>query len=254
MVNLNRLKELTNELELKYEKFKNEYDELEDKYKFIVENLNEGIWQIDIDGNTTYINKRGAEILDYTQEEIIGTNITKYTPKFEMDRLKNFMDRRKVGISEVHEFEFLKKNGTCVYCLVSATSIIINGEYKGAVAAIQDITDLKESQVICKGMADSSFDPMVVHRNGVVLDVNEAFIKLSGLSKEQIIGKNSWDLIVPKESLPIIQEHVYNKSSDYYVAKLEFPNCTAKEYLFHGRTLKFNGYSDIRVVVFREAL
>ena len=46
--------------------------ESEEKYRNIVETANEGIWIIDAEARTTYVNKKMAEMLGYSQEEMIG--------------------------------------------------------------------------------------------------------------------------------------------------------------------------------------
>ena len=46
--------------------------ESEEKYRNIVETANEGIWIIDAEDRTTYVNKKMTEMLGYGQEEMIG--------------------------------------------------------------------------------------------------------------------------------------------------------------------------------------
>ena len=53
-------------------KLKRDYKESEEKYRNIVETANEGIWIIDAEARTTYVNEKMAEMLGCSQEEMIG--------------------------------------------------------------------------------------------------------------------------------------------------------------------------------------
>lgn len=53
--------------------------ESEAKYRRIVETSQEGIWEIDSETCTTYVNQRIAEMLGYTPEEMLGRKIRSFT-------------------------------------------------------------------------------------------------------------------------------------------------------------------------------
>jgi len=46
--------------------------ESEEKYRNIVETANEGIWVVDAERRTTYVNSKMAEMLGYSVHEMIG--------------------------------------------------------------------------------------------------------------------------------------------------------------------------------------
>ena len=50
------------------------FDAREARYRRIVETVQEGIWQIDADGVTTYVNGRLAEMLGYSVDELLGAS------------------------------------------------------------------------------------------------------------------------------------------------------------------------------------
>jgi PAS domain S-box-containing protein len=239
MIDLSKLKALTEDLSA-----------LEDKYRFIVENLNEGIWQIDENAKTVYANKRLADILGYTPEEMIGTPLTDYIFPEDLATLGEKIERRKQGIVEVHDFTFKNRSGGHVMCLVGTSPILYHGEYRGALAAVTDITHIKEQEYICKAMADAAFTPMLVHRDGIIIDVNAELLKESGFTREELIGSNSYNLF-PPESLPIAQQKVATHSTEPYIMPLRRKDGNLYKYEIRGRTLKFNGYSNLRVVALK---
>ena len=51
------------------------------------------------------------------------------------------MDRRRSGIYETHEFEFLRKDGQRIYATLATAPIFdSDGNYTGATAGVMDIT------------------------------------------------------------------------------------------------------------------
>jgi len=45
----------------------------EEKYRRLVETLTEGIWVLDKDANTSFVNPRMAQMLGYTIDEMMGS-------------------------------------------------------------------------------------------------------------------------------------------------------------------------------------
>jgi PAS domain S-box-containing protein len=126
----------------------------EQKYQQIVDNLHEGIWMIDGETRTSYVNRRMAEIMGYTVEEMLGRPMLEFIDNTRIEAAMRNLKRRSEGIREQVEFEFRRKDGAPVYLTIAASPFINeNGSYSGAVAGIMDITErvmaekaLKESE------------------------------------------------------------------------------------------------------------
>ena len=118
--------------------------ESETQFRRIVETAGEGIWMIDAENNTTYVNQRMADILGYTIEEMLDTNLFDHMDAAaEMEAKKN-VERRRQGIIEQHDFRFKHKDGHDVWALLSTTPVIDSkGQYEGALAMLMDITERK---------------------------------------------------------------------------------------------------------------
>jgi len=118
--------------------------ESEEKYRFVVENCQEGIWAIDENANTTFVNQKMAEMLGYKAEEMMGASLFEFMDEEWKKIAMEKFERRKQGISEQHEFEFLKKNGEKVWTSLS-TSPLYGPEknFIGALAFVSNITQRK---------------------------------------------------------------------------------------------------------------
>jgi signal transduction histidine kinase len=61
------------------------------------------------------------------------------------------IERRKAGISEQHDFEFIRKDGTRIYAALETSPITdSDGEYVGALAGVMDITERKHAEADLK--------------------------------------------------------------------------------------------------------
>ena len=129
--------------------------ESEKKYRQLVETLREGVWVIDQDAYTTYVNPSMAAMLGYTPDEMLGRHLFSFMDEGGVKAAKDNLERRRQGITEQHDFEFLRKDGTRVYTSLETSPITDDdGNYVGAIAGIQDITERRRTQVALRRYAE----------------------------------------------------------------------------------------------------
>jgi PAS domain S-box-containing protein len=121
--------------------------ESEEKYRRLVETLMEGIWVLDKDANTTFVNPRMAQMLGYTVDEMLGKHLFSFMDEQGRMNATRYLERRQQNIKERHDFEFIRKDGTKIYTSLETSPITDeNGNFSGAVAAIADITERKQAE------------------------------------------------------------------------------------------------------------
>lgn len=119
----------------------------EEKYRHLIENLQEGIWVIDKDSYTTFVNPRMTEMLGYTTDEMIGKHLFSFMDKRGVEIAQNFLNRRKEGVEEQHDFEFLRKDGIRLYATLETAPVFDGkGNYSGAIAGVIDISRRKRAE------------------------------------------------------------------------------------------------------------
>lgn len=126
-------------------KVEEELNRSKEQYRKIVETAQEGIWMLDENNYTTFVNKKMCEMLEYTREEMMGRQ--NYDFKDEKGRLKAKEDiaRRKTGVAETLTTSFITKSGRTVYTTVSTNPIFDDqGNYVGALGMFTDITERKK--------------------------------------------------------------------------------------------------------------
>ncbi len=110
----------------------------------IINTAHEGIWVLDKEANTSFVNPQTAKLLGYFKEEMEGQPLFNFMDEEAAVEAKEYFKQSKEGIVEKHDFRFKHKNGTDVWTIVSTTPMFNNtGEFTGALGMITDITDLK---------------------------------------------------------------------------------------------------------------
>ena len=97
--------------------------ESERKYRQLVETLQEGVWAIDKDSKTTFVNSHMADMLGYRAEEMIGKALFDFMDEHGVEIARKNVERRKQGITEQHDFEFLRKDGTRIYTRLTTSPL-----------------------------------------------------------------------------------------------------------------------------------
>jgi len=81
---------------------------VEEDYRSLVENAEDGIFTIDLDGRFTYMNKKGMELLGYAREELLGQNfVTVIAQEYREATIENFRKRSEEHTSEVRSLAYL---------------------------------------------------------------------------------------------------------------------------------------------------
>ena len=168
---------------------------IESKYRNFLEVLHEGIWVIDKDAYTTFVNPRMAEIFGYPVNEMVGKHLFSFMDKKSIATCKRLLGRRQRGIRERHEFEFIRKGGGRIHALL-ATSPITNdkGNYIGAIASVQDITEQKMADETLRvkdaAIASSINAIAMADIKGNLTYVNPSFLKMWGYGNDKdVLGK-----------------------------------------------------------------
>jgi two-component system cell cycle sensor histidine kinase/response regulator CckA len=123
--------------------------ESENKYRNILESIDEGYYEVDRAGNFTFVNRAVCEILGYSKEELIGLNNRDYTTVETSKKLfKTFNSAFLSGKpKQIMDYEIIMKDGD-VRILELSTALIKDdaGNQVGFRGIARDITKRKQSE------------------------------------------------------------------------------------------------------------
>jgi len=111
------------------------------RFRNIVETADEGIWQVDADWKTTYVNSRMEDLLGCAPGSMLGRPLGDFVDQAAREQAATLQTRRQLGIREVHDFHFVRADGGDLYALVSTTpSFADDGRFIGSTAMVTDIS------------------------------------------------------------------------------------------------------------------
>ncbi|BDZ71604.1 PAS domain-containing response regulator [Methanobacterium petrolearium] len=124
--------------------------ENEEKYRSMIEKIHSGVFLINLRNQLSYVNREMAKMLGYNVKEMINKDISNFIkPDGESifnDHLHNITKRtkEKENLAQTYELEFIKKDGTTLWGLVSTNPVFKpNKQYLGAISIITDISSRK---------------------------------------------------------------------------------------------------------------
>ena len=165
----------------------------EERYRNIIETTSEGVWMIDGDHRTTYVNRRMGEMLGYAVEEMLGRPVS------------DFMEGggSSLAAGGAREMRYRRKDGSEMWGLLSGSPLSDgSGGYGGALAMIADITERKHSEdsvarlaAIVEASPDGIFS---TDTEGRITSWNAAAERIYGYSEEEALGQSGWMLVLPE--------------------------------------------------------
>ncbi len=191
--------------------------ESEEKFRNIVTAANEGIMITNPEHLVTFTNNALEKMLGYSVSEIIGRNLREFIDDSELNDYKNKMSERSKGRHDLFERIYKRKDGTSLIGLVSAVPIYDDkNSFTGSLAMITDISEMKKAeekvQLLAHAVENTEEGISITDLNNQFIFVNEAFTKIFGYRKSELLGQSFRMLIAQNFDNPEV-EVVKNESS-----------------------------------------
>ncbi|MEN6391406.1 MAG: PAS domain S-box protein [Syntrophomonas sp.] len=197
------------------------------------------------DGRYIEVNDAWVKNSGFKREEAIGRTAMELNVWVSLDEREQIMTELRVKGSVCnHEVRFRTKNGSIKICLFSADVLSLpQGTYM--LSVFRDITLLKQtdealrlSQEKYTKAFQSHPEPMSINTlpDGVYVEVNEAWLKATGFTREELMGRSAVDISL----------WVNNEEREYWLNRIKANNHTMR-----GEGIRFrmkNG--DIRTFIF----
>jgi len=120
--------------------------EAEQKYRTLIENLNEIIYRLDNKAVVTYISPNIEMLSGYKADEVIGRNFVDFVHPDDINGRIEQYKKIMSGVIEPSEYRFINKKGESVWVRTCATPVSENGCLTGLQGVLTDITDLKMAE------------------------------------------------------------------------------------------------------------
>lgn len=194
-------------------KVESQLHESEERYRATFEQAPVGVLHTSLQGKILRCNRRFAEMIGYTQQEVQQMSFQQITPPEDLEAsvavLRKFLDGDE-GMAQ-WEKRYLRKDGKLTW---AELTISIQHDAEGRplhfIALVEDINKRKEAEATLAATQAAlssseeryriafqmTLDAVNINRlsDGVYLDVNKGFLDIAGFRREEVIGKSALDL------------------------------------------------------------
>lgn len=182
----------------------------EERFRATFEQAAVGIVHVSFDGEILTCNPRFAAIVGYSQEELTGMSVKQITPPEFLSQSDQILRKFAFGKRDVPSWEkpYVRKDGALTWVRLTA-SIQRDGEGRPLhhITFVEDINARKDAEqalnTAVKGLKTSEtryrtvfqtiLDSVAIGRasDGMFVEVNEAFLRLTGYERSEVIGRTA---------------------------------------------------------------
>jgi|GEM_PF-2347863 len=183
----------------------------EEKYRTILETIEDGYYEVDLAGNFTFLNDALSRMVGYAKEEMLGMNNRQYMDKETAKSVfKVFNQVYKSGEPcKRFEWQITRKDGT-KRIHESSVSLMKNaqGEPIGFRGIVRDVTERKQAEEALREAEEqyrrlfqiSTVGILIRDQKGVIRLANPTAMKMLKVSRpEEIIGRPYLDFVHPED-------------------------------------------------------
>lgn len=182
------------------------------KYRTVVENAREFIWQLDTKGNFVFINRFAEEMSGQKSTDLKGMNFSIAVHPDDLENVQAiFLDTLNGNINE-YETRIVDDKGNEGILLVQTIPLYEDGEIAGTLSFGRDISErrkteeaLRESEEKYRSLVEQSHDGIYIYKGNRFLFVNDRVCEFTGYSKEELYDLDFWQLIHPDDKAGIKQ-------------------------------------------------
>jgi PAS domain S-box-containing protein len=175
------------------------------QYQDLVENLNDVIFTVDMDGLITFVSPAGEERFGYRPSDLMGRSFQDVVFCEDLPALIRRFGEIRQGIIVPLEWRLVQQDGSLVWVRSSTRPVAYAGGTAGFLGTITDISrerraeeELRESEASYHGLFNTIRQAIyILDREGRFLDVNDGAVAMYGYPREAFLGKRPEFLSAP---------------------------------------------------------
>jgi PAS domain S-box-containing protein len=179
----------------------------EERYRTLVESMNDGLLQVDNDDVICFVNQRFCQMVGYTPQELLGQvshRLLIFPEDWDLIRAKN--QERITGVNDQYQIRMRRRDGSEIWTSISASALKdAAGRVTGSIGVVADITQsrraaeaLRESEERYRLLAEKIPDALFIYDNERFVYANRAGLQLLGVkSFEDLESRSKYDFVHP---------------------------------------------------------
>ncbi len=221
----------------------------EEEYRNLLEHLNEVIYVVDTQGALKYVSPAVERISLYRPDEVVGLPFFLFVHPDDLAGLQASFLRTLNGELKPSEFRIVAKDGSARYVHTSSRPLHQDGELKGLIGVITDISSHKKAEdqrnrenALLSTLATHLPDAIYVkNREGQFIYANPAVARIMEIDRpEDLLGKTDMDFYPPeiaavfradeielvRSGLPLLnkdERHFDKSGNEIYISTTKVP-------------------------------
>ena len=185
----------------------------EEKYRSLIENLNDTVFSIDLKGVVTYVSPMIEAIIQYNPTEIVGHPFREFVHPEDFAKLDTRFREILQGAMKPFEYRLIRKDGQVRTVYSSSRPKIRNEQLIGITGIMSDITERKKTEDEIRKLSlavQQNPSPVIITDiEGNIEYVNNKLLQVTGYSREELIGQNP-RILKSEETLPEVYKDLWS--------------------------------------------
>jgi PAS domain S-box-containing protein len=161
--------------------------ESDQRIRRVYERIDDGFVALDTDWRYTYVNERGAELLNRSPEEMLGTTVWEAFPSTVGSNFESALREARETSSPTSLEEFYAEGGQWL-------ELRIFPDDSGISVYFRDITDRKERERRYDAIFNQTFQfTGLMKPDGTLIEANETALQFAGVDREDVVEKPLWE-------------------------------------------------------------
>ncbi|MBN2028278.1 MAG: PAS domain-containing protein [Actinobacteria bacterium] len=132
----------------------------EERYRYLVENLNDVVFTIDTQGTLLYISPAIERVTKYKTGDLVGQPFMRFIHPDDLPGLLESFQRTLNGVIEPYEFRVIDKDGGLLYVQTSSRPFEESGQPAGLIGIMTEMTERKNADE-ARRRSEESFRAMI---------------------------------------------------------------------------------------------
>lgn len=167
-----QLGQVVNKMLARMQQYDLDLHESEDRYRYLVESMGEGIVTIDMGDHAlfSFANPAAEHLFGVGSGELVGRRLTEFCDPTDLKKIEEQLEIRKTGQVSTYEMQVIRDDDTKRQVQVTASPRFSKeGEFLGSFSLLVDITDLKLAEEELRSSAAKTAQLEGIHQTAATL-------------------------------------------------------------------------------------
>ncbi len=201
-------------------------------------------------GNILEVNQSACAKLGYSRAEILNLRIADidadYSHQDVIDVISELLETGEKLFEGTHK----TKEGRRFSVEVHSRTITFEGE-TALLSLARDVSRRKEAERRYEFLSNMTFEGIIMHKNGVALDMNASCARITGYSRQELIGANLFDLIPDETDKKKARQNMMESRVTPFIIKVRRKDGRLIDAEIQGRSVEYDG-APVRIAAVRD--